>query len=102
MSNKPESYWRPQVLRHSTSEEVEEFAIHEVHFSDFGNEWGLTEDAVSSRYPSVKELQVALEEFIVSDSQSIRCGDLNYKYYREDIDLWLKHISDPVIEYPSE
>jgi len=102
MSNKPESYWRPQVLRHTTSEVAEEFAVHEVHFSDYGNEWGPTADAVSSRYSSVKELKAALEKFISSDAKLMRCGDSNYEYFREDIELWLKHIADPVLEYPGE
>jgi hypothetical protein len=102
MSNKPVSYWRPQVLRHTSSEVAEEFAVHEVHFSDYGNEWGPTADAVSSRYSSVKELKAALEKFISSDAISMRCGDSKYEYFREDIKLWLKHISDPVLEYPSK
>jgi len=97
VSDKPEFYWRPQVLRHINARS-EEFAIHEVYFSDFGNECGLTADAVSSRYTSVKKLKVALEEFIVSNLESIHCGDLNYEYFREDVNLWLKHINDPVLD----
>lgn len=102
MSNKPESYWRPQVLRHISFDGADAFAIHEVHFFDFGIEWGSTEDAVSSRHSSVEELKTALEEFIASGDESIRCGDLNYEYHREDVELWLKHISDPILEYPNE
>lgn len=102
MSNKPESYWRPQVLRHTVSEQAFEYAIHEVHFSEYGKEWGLTEDAVSSRYSSVEELKADLEKFISSGAKSMRCGDLNYEYFKEDIELWLKHISDPILEFPSE
>lgn len=39
---------------------------------------------------------------IGADSQSIRCGDQNYQYSREGIELWLKHIVGPALEYPSE
>jgi exonuclease III len=101
LNDKPESYWRPQILRHTVSKVAEEFAVHEVYFSDFGNKWELTEDAVSSRYRSVKELKAGLEKFISSGAKSMRCGDSNYEYFREDIELWLKHIDDPVLEYPS-
>jgi hypothetical protein len=102
MDTKLESYWRPQVLRHITKGETEEFAVHEVHYFDFGNNWGPSTDAVSSRFPTVDELRESLQSFLASSSESMRCGDKKYEYFREDIELWLEHISDPVQDYPCE
>jgi len=102
MSDIPESYWRPQIIKHTKENGVEEFAIHEVYFLKFGKTWGPTADALSHRCSTVEQLQNILEKFMESDSSSMKCGDKNYEYFKEDVSLWLEHIGDPVLDYPNE
>jgi exonuclease III len=99
MTRQIESYWRPQILRHLTDDASELFAIHDVYFSDFGQTWGETIDALSPKFTSVEALKQFLQDFLSSEIESIRCGDKNYEYFREDIELWLKHCDDPVLDY---
>ena len=97
MMDEENTYWRPQVMRHSAPKV--EYAIHEVYFFKNGTVAGYTGDALSNRYESIFALKEALEELKNSGENNIKCGDLGYDYTNFDIELWLKHISDPFIEY---
>lgn len=93
-------YWRPQVMRHSGDREV--YAIHEVYFYRGGGVAGYTTDSLSDRYPTIVNLKSELESFLKSELESIQCGDQNYTYDKADVEFWLKHINDPVLEYEDE
>ena len=98
-TNQPESFWRPQILKHTLTSGEVEYAIHEVYYTDFGNKKGYTIDALSNRFPSVEQLKNSLHEYIVSTESVFICGDKKNKYTREDIELWLCHIDDPIINF---
>ncbi len=100
MRSVPETYWRPQILRHKRNDGSEEYAVHEAFYGDYGKTWGPTESAVSNRFASVQTLRASLEQFLESGVESMICGDRGYRYYCEDVELWMRHIEDPVLDFP--
>lgn len=94
------SYWEARVMRHSKQEGADEFAIHEVYFSENDEIVTWTEEALSPRENSVEALRETLERFLTQPNEEIECGDLHYSYAKEDIEYWLRRIDQPVIDYP--
>ena len=76
----------PQFLRHTNSKN-DEFAIHKVYSSDYCNSLGPTEGAVSNLSKSANELKEALKLLISLDTNSMRCGDSVYGYFRDNVAL---------------
>ena len=99
MSEPKSTYWRPRVMMHGHPNKESEYAIHEVYFTGEGDIRGWTENALSDRYKSVIELENRLKSYLVSEKEHFVCGDKEYTYHKNDIELWLKHINDGVIEY---
>ncbi len=93
------SYWEARVMRHAKQGGPDEFAIHEVYFSENDEIVTWTEDTLSPREDSVQGLRETLEWFLAQPNEHIECGDLHYSYAKEDIENWLSHIDQPVIDY---
>jgi hypothetical protein len=96
------AYWRPQVMRHLRPDGRVEYAFHEVYFSQDGSVVSYTADALSERTGSVEELEAWVSINLDGSRDGIVCGDLGYTYADEDLALWLKHITDPPLDYESD
>ena len=94
-----DSYWQPRVMRHVRDTGEEEFAIHEVYFTAQGDITGYTDDALSMREPTVEKLREKIVQLLQESPDGEVIGDLSYTYHEDDIQLWLSHIDDPVIDY---
>ncbi len=92
-------YWQPRVMRHSKKESVNEFAIHEVYFSDHDEVVTYTEDALSPRESSVEVLKQSLQMLLAQPGEIIICGDQHYAYTKEEIQNWLNQMDLPMIDY---
>ncbi len=99
IDEQPRSYWQPRVMHHKSKDNEEYFAIHEVYFTEDGDIDGYTENALSPKEKSVQSLKTRLSTILDQSEGEITLGDAGYGYDEEDIELWLKHIQDPVIEY---
>lgn len=96
------AYFEPRVMRHRKETGEEEYAVHDVYFSDDGRVLRYTRDALSPREPTVEQLRAALVRFLAEGEDAITTGDLNYTYDREDVEDWLKSLEAPPIDYDWE
>ena len=87
-------------MRHTSPNGGELFGIHEVYFKNHGEDVdGFTQDSLSDKFESVELLAENLKGFLKSGEEYIQCGDMNYKYYRQDVEHWLEYVDDSIIEY---
>ncbi len=99
IDEQPRNYWQPRVMHHRSKDDEDFFAIHEVYFTAGGDIDGYTQSALSPKEKSVQSLKTRLIDILDQNEDGIALGDAGYVYYKEEIELWLKHIQDPVIEY---
>ena len=84
-------------MRHRKEDGTEEYAIHDVYFTDAGQVKAYSEDALSPREPSVAKLKETL--LALPQHEEVQLGDLGYAYCPEDIHYWLKNIDREPIDY---
>ena len=96
------SYWAPRVMRHHSAEGSEEYAIHEVYFSQDDRVVTYTVDALSPREASVEALKGKLLDLVHGGDEEMTLGDLGYTYVREDLEHWLEYVDQPPIDYEPE
>ena len=82
MADKPIEYFEPRVMRHGGGTSREEFAIHDVYFSEAGEVVTYTEDALSPRASSIESLSRALLDLLRDGKAEITAADLVYSYPR--------------------
>ena len=102
MPDKPISYFEPRVMRHGVGTEGEEFAIHEMFFTEAEEVVTYTEDALSPRAPTVEGLRQALLDLLRSGEAEITAGDLGYSYDREDVEWWLSSTEQQPVDYQDD
>ena len=86
-------------MMHGHPNNESEYAIHEVCSTGEGDIRGWAEDALSDRCKSVIELENKLKSYLVSDEECFVCGDKEFAYHKDDMELCLKHIRDGGIEF---
>jgi hypothetical protein len=99
MADEPESYWRPQVMRHRRRDGAVEYAMHDVYLERGGRVGGYTEHARSPRMPSPAALKAWIIEHLPAAAAGVVCGDLGYTHRDYDLELWLEHVDDPPLDY---
>jgi hypothetical protein len=95
------SYYESRVMRHSRSDGMIEYAIHEVYFAAHGKVTGYTEDALSPRLPSVAALRAWLDEAAQS-AAPVTCGDLGYTYGAAAVVEWRRYLEEEPLDYDSK
>ncbi|HTE16746.1 MAG TPA: hypothetical protein VK689_00020 [Armatimonadota bacterium] len=90
------------MIRHGGGTGREEFAIHEVFFSEDGDVVTHTLDALSPRASTVEVLRRALLDMLGSGKADITAGDLGYSYAPEDVEQWLASTEQPPVDYQDE
>lgn len=96
------AYFEPRVMRHRKGTGDEEYAIHDVYFSEDGRVVRYTLDALTPREPTVEQLKATLARLLEENGAEITTGDLHYTYDREEVEDWLQCTEKPSIDYRGE